>query len=254
MPTQHYNNFIVTGDSYSSGPIDKQKFPENAEQINPWPPIAWWEKECTSWSHYCLLAWDPSQINYVNFARPGGSNIAAMLNMIYYLESNPELTAANTLIGFNITAAGRWDSIGPPTEFIPTALETEDLELDIRNHLAIGWTRLQQPDWPTLDSDNYEQRSIQSCIAVITALAYLDQRGFDYFFMLLNTSVYADAPAWFQQALDQRRRNWIQFDNKLGMFEFVKSIGSVDHTDHPTPAGYRAIADCVLKHRNKHDR
>jgi hypothetical protein len=199
------------------------------------------EEDHWSWSHFCLTALGCEHKNYKNFAIPGGGNMAAMTNLIYFLETNPDWTPENTRIGFNITGLDRQDAIVSAEHAKALAMRAQ---YHIREDLQIGWLiNSVHPD----SRLHTKQQQIQTCLAVTQALTYLDYRGFDYFFMLLNQSIYNFSPQWFQQALDQHQYRWLHFDAG-GMYERVKSAGLIDSTKHPTRAGYQLLADDVLEY------
>lgn len=217
---KQYKNFLVTGCSYSCGPL------QSAAKDYYW-----------SWSHFCLETLGCAHENYRNFAIPGGGNMAAMTNLIYFLQTNPDWTAENTLIGFNITGLDRRDVMVSAEHPEAKAMQAQ---YHIRKDLQIGWLIDGMLDWRTT-------QQVQSCLAVLQGLTYLDHCGFDYFFMLLNQPVYDVAPAWFQQVLDQHRPRWLQF-SEGGMYERVRAAGAVDSTLHPTRTGHGLLAQDVLQY------
>lgn len=199
------------------------------------------------WPHFCfaqMLAPDKDMLT--NLAIPGGGNIAAMTNLVFWLEkSKHKIFPDNTLIGFNITELNRWDT--------PCALDNPDANKDFAcidskglvhpsAALDVAWiTRGIQ--WPDRDLSNVD---VVSSLAILNCFCYLELRGFKYFFMLMSDSIYNNSPAFLQDALQKRKKQWVNFTNGVSMFEFVTSRNQITNDGHPTIDGHKIIAKCVL--------
>jgi len=224
-----YNNFIVTGCSFSSGVI-------NAHSTEHWKTAAF------SWPHYCFLEMDPEHSQFLNFALPGGGNIAAMTNLVLYLEQHPDVTGSNTLVGLNITALERFDIIcapGAPGTVYNLAAQHVTQELDI------GWIHNQHSRHLKHSTSAGVQKS---CISLIQAMVYLESKSIDYFFMLMTQDIYTYSPDWFKRFLDARTHHWVKFDSTIGMLEYIKKHELITDDLHPTRAGHGVLAGHVIKH------
>ena len=232
-----YKNFIVSGCSFTAGIIN----PKNVDE---------WATQSFAWPHYCFLEMDPENSNFLNFALPGGGNIAAINNLVYYLELHKEVNSTNTLVGLNVTGLERSDIICYPGHL---DANNDVANQHIKEQLNIGWIH-------STTSREYLQQgvvplTIQSCLCIVQGIVYLESRGIDYFFMIMTDSVYSDSPLWFKEFLDARRSNWVQFDNTRGMMEFVKQhqLTKTNSDFHPSQKGHKILSEHVLTHLNKYE-
>lgn len=231
-----YKNFLVSGCSFTAGVVNPKSVDE-------------WTQQAFVWPHYCLLEMNPSSTNFLNFALPGGGNIAAINNLVYYLELHKEVNSSNTLIGLNFTGLERHDAICHADHVDAN----NDLAAQhIREQLNIGWIHgyaqrehLQR---------GITQRTIQSCLSIVQGITYLESKGIDYFFMTMTNSVYSSAPPWFKEFLDARTSSWIKFGNTMGMMEFVKQHQLTESSSnfHPSKQGHRLISQHILAHLREH--
>lgn len=231
------NNFIITGCSFSAGIISLPHDTAND-----------WEDRGSVWSHFCFAKMNPSTDKFLNLAIPGGGNLASFMNLVYVLETNKGIvTPDNTLIGFNITGMNRYDVIGDP--------ERDNINKDIA---CIDPEGISHPSevlgfgWITKPNTNLKT-CILSELVIITCLTYLESKKFNYFFMLMNDSIYTDSSFMFKQALDQRKSNWIIFDKTKGMAELAKKYNQLEPDGHPTITGHKRLSEFVLDWiRKKH--
>jgi len=232
-------NFIITGCSFSAGIIP---LPHNT--------VKDWEDRGSVWPHFCFAKMNPSRDKFLNLAIPGGGNLASFMNLIYVLETNKnDVTPDNTLIGFNITGMNRYDIIGSPErDNINKDMCCIDPEgiLHPSEMLGFGW----------ITKPNYNLNTyIISELVILACLSYLESRNFNYFFMLMNDSIYTDSSFMFQQVLDERKTNWIIFNKIKGMAEFAKDHHQLKSDGHPTTIGHKIISEFVLdwiREKHKH--
>lgn len=225
---KQYKKLITTGCSFTAGVL---------ESINAHTAFAW--------PHFCVLELGLASNDFLNFALPGGGNNAAISNLVYYLELNPDLD--RVLVGLNITALERCDSMCKQTHLDAN----QDLSnKHIQEQLHIGWIHNGLDRFQL--NRGVAALTIQSCLAVVQGIVYLESRNIDYFFMLMTDNIYTDSPVWFQQFLHARQDHWVKFGELTGMLEFVEQqnlqTSGVDF--HPSIQGHKHIADHVLEHLN----
>jgi hypothetical protein len=228
-------NFIVTGCSFTAGIIPL-----------PHDDPAHWEQRGSVWPHFCYSKMNPKVDSFVNLAMPGSGNIAAFSNLIYYLETTKP-PVDQTIIGFNITGLDRLDIIRDINEPHNTDLCCIDTTGIVHPSVSLGF------GWETSTiKHKIFKINILSCLTILQAITYLDHAKYNYFFMLMNNSIYNDAPDWFKQVLDQRKNRWITFNETVGMQEFADSKNMlISPTDrHPTTDGHKIIASYVLDYLN----
>lgn len=234
-------NFITTGCSFSAGTISLPH--DTAED---------WRTRGSIWNHFCFAEMDPSKNKFVNLALSGGSNISATANLIYYLETHkPTVTNQNTLIGINLTGLNRYDTV--------CSLDDPNINVDLccidprgidhpSKELGFGWVSLG-------NNHRIPHAEILNCLSLLQCFCYLESNNFNYFFMLMNDSIYTRAPQWFKTVLDQRTNRWITFDGVMGMMEFVLkhnlARSAKDH--HPSIDGNKLIAEYVLEFLEKNN-
>jgi len=237
-------NFITTGCSFTAGIIPK---PHNQSDL--------WLLQGSVWPHFIFAKMNPAQSTFKNLALSGGGNVAALTNLIYYLETNKSrITPTNTVIGFNITEPARLDTI--------CNLNHIDINQDLccidgtgidhhSRELGFGWVT---------SALHHRQNNIDivGYLSVVQALAYLKLNGFRYFFMLMTDSIYTHAPNWFQSVLNEHSNNWIKFDDFLSMHSLISAHHlTVSASDqHPNTEGHIKIAkyvDMFLKNNSWYD-
>jgi len=227
-------HFVVTGCSFSAGVFDEVV------------PAAEWVNRASSWPMFLYSELMPVNDTFINLAIPGGGNTAAFTNLIYLLESNKNLTSKNTIIGFNVTSLYRQDQI---CDIRDTTRHTYISFSDVHKELKISWKKL-----PTDAATDFSTIAIQSALKVIESITYLEQMGYNYFFMLMNDDIYYHSPEWFQDFLDKRKdKTWITFGDCLSMDSFTKSVSGYvsDHDLHPNLDTHKLISQRV-KHFLNH--
>jgi hypothetical protein len=236
---KNYQHFIASGCSFTAcmpvnGPMDK---------------LLTWENQSSVWPHFCFQPMDVANGKFLNFALPGGGNVAAMNNIIYYLESNKNINCSNTLVGFNLTGLYRRDTICR----IDHPEANNDLSnYDIKENLNISWIH-SASNGLDIKTPGPDEQKIYSCLSIVQAIRYIESKNIDYFFMLMNEPIYEHAPAWFKEFLDARTKNWVKFNTFIAMQEFVKSKNLTTDDGHPTRDGHRMIASYVLQHLENYD-
>lgn len=246
-----YKTFITSGCSFTAG------FSENLKNdYNLWKHISY------VWPHFTFYKLWSEKTTLINFARSGGSNIAAMNNLIYYFESTKNYD--NVLVGFNITSHARQDVI--------CSIDDPEQKYDLSNHdtdnfLKIGWKNINNgntaidPKFSSFDKDiveeklkNYNEAIIFSCLTIIQAITYLETKNIDYFFMFMTKYDYHYTPLWFKEFIDNRKKNFITFDKDISIMEFVKKNNlNISNNDlHPNKQGHDLISEYVVNHlKNK---
>lgn len=226
-------NFITTGCSFTAGVIPK-----------PHDQADSWLLQGSVWPHFIFAKMNPAQSTFKNLALPGGGNVAALTNLIYYLETNKScLDTNNTVIGFNITEPARLDTIcslnHPGINRDLCCIDSTGLDHPSQE-LGFGWTT---------SGLNHRQTNIDiiGYLSVVQALAYLKLNKFRYFFMLMTDSIYTHAPDWFQSVLNQHSNNWITFDDCMSMHSMVlaHNLTVSDRDQHPSTEGHIKIAKYV---------
>lgn len=226
-------HLITSGCSFTAGIIPL-----------PHDQSSYWFEQGSVWPHFIFAKMDTANDTFKNLALPGGGNIAAFTNLIYYLETNKStINASNSIIGFNITEPNRLDTI---SDIGYSGINVDQCCIDPTgiahpsSELGFGWVTSGL-------THRRHKTDISSYMAVIQALGYLDQHNFRYFFMLLSDAVYTYAPDWFQQALDSHSDNWIKFKSEMSMLEFVSAqnlcVSAQDR--HPSREGHIKIAEYV---------
>ena len=231
-------NFIVTGCSFTAGIIPLPH--DNPSQ---------WEQRGSVWPHFCYSKMNLKEDSFLNLAIPGAGNIAALSNLIYYLETNKPPTD-QTIIGFNITGLDRLDTIRDITEPHNTDLCCIDPTDIVHPSYTLGF------GWETSATKHKVFKiNILNCLVILQAITYLDHAGYNYFFMLMNNEIYNNAPEWCKKVLDQRNKRWVRFDNIVGMQEFAQANNLlISETDwHPNTNGHKLIASYVIKHLSNYE-
>ena len=228
-------NFITTGCSFTSGLFNCDTNLNNAQSI--------WEQTSFAWPHFVFGTLGVSGKNFLNFAIPGAGNIAAMTNLVLFLEKNPQYNKNNSLIGINLTELSRMDYITDKND--PEA-NNDPSTKHIVDYLDIGWI--------TKKFKNYKFNvEYQTATLIVQTLTYLESKNINYFFMTMSDAIYNTGPVFLQKFLDFRKDKWITFDNCKGMENFVidKNLIVSNNDTHPNKEGHKIIADYVTKHLKK---
>jgi hypothetical protein len=199
------------------------------------------------WPHFCFAEMlVPGKDILTNLAMPGGGNIAAMANLILWLEKHKDtIFPDNTMIGFNITELNRWDVPCDPNN--PNAnkdfacVDPKGL-VHPSDDLNMAWITY-SVRWPDRNLSNID---VMSSLAILNCFHYLEFRGFRYFFMLMTDKIYSYSPLFLQQAFQERKKQWINFDGESGMFEFAKSKNQTTNDGHPSIDCHKLIAKYIL--------
>lgn len=229
-------HLITSGCSFTAGEIPLPQDSKNDYLIKG-----------SVWPHFCFAElFTPGKDTLTNLAMPGSGNIAAVYNLVHWLEKYKDnISTKDVLIVFNITELNRWDvpcSIdNPKANKDLSCIDAEGL-IHPSDKLGISWIT-HAVHWPNRDLDNVD---IVSSLAVINCFSYLEKHKFRYFFMLMNEKIYSEAPDIFRQALDERKKHWIQFDNAVGIHEFVTSKNQSLADGHPTIDGHKLIAAHII--------
>jgi hypothetical protein len=231
-------NFIVTGCSFTAGTIPL-----------PHDDPGHWERRGSVWPHFLYSKMNTKEDKFLNLALPGAGNVAALSNLIYYLETNKP-PVDQTTIGFNLTGLDRLDTIRGVNEPHNTDLCCIDTKGIVHpsKFLGFGWET-------SVTQHKIFKINILSCLTILQAVTYLDHAGYNYFFMLMNNAIYNNSPEWFKSVLDQRKNRWITFNGTIGMLEFARSNNLLisDSDWHPNTDGHKLIASYVTKHLNNHE-
>ena len=222
-------NFIVSGCSYSVGSSSVTEARKN--------PI--------TWNHLLLKKYNPAI--FANLSIPGAGNIAITSNLILFLENNKHIVPDHTAIILNLTELDRMD--------LPCAVDHPNANrfFSWADSLNCNWltegafTVNKSPFNQALQKNiGYDQIVMFSCLSVLKCFGYLESRGFDYRFMLMLDSVYTESPQWFQEALDQRIKKWIQIREYRGMQDYGRA-NKLLHTDnyHLSLDGNQHIANVI---------
>jgi hypothetical protein len=200
-------NFVTAGCSFTAGTsnIDEAK-------DNP-----------TSWSHFLLPTVMPKF--FYNLAIPAGGNVQLTDNLIYLLETKKYIVPENTLIGINITGLDRMDIMCPTDH--PNANNLFSWATDF-NYGWIpepGFLNKSPPFNGTLQKNvGLSQIQLTNCLSIVKCFSYLENRGFNYFFMIMHDDIIDDSPDWFRTyLLEQKTSNFIKFGNFMTMHSFAKS-------------------------------
>jgi hypothetical protein len=232
---KQYKNFITSGCSFTaSAPID-----------GPVHERLTWKNQSSVWPHYTFLALGPEDKNFLNFAMPGGGNVATLTNLVYYLEINKDINPLETLIGLNLTGISRQDVICRADH--PKANQDPSVS-NIKEKLNIGWAHGRQQY--AIRTQGVQEIELYNMLAIVQGITYIESKNIDYFFMLMNSYIYTLAPSWFRNFLDAREKHWVKFDNQLGMWEFVKQKKLTTSDEHPSQLGHQLISNYILQHLN----
>lgn len=228
-------HFITSGCSFTAGVIP---LPHDRADL--------WLTQGSVWPHFIFAKMNPQRDRFVNLALPGGGNVAAATNLIYYLETNKSsINADSALIGFNITAHHRLDVMANAYD--------KNINRDLCCIDPVGIVHPSESlgfGWITQGTNHQQMTAgIASYVAVTQALCYLRHHKFKYFFMIMNNFVYTHAPEWFKSVIDGHNDHWIRFDNQISMHSYVSANGlCVSARDlHPSTAGHKKIAEFVDK-------
>lgn len=228
---QNYKNFITTGCSFTAGVIENT---DNSTKL--------WEDSSFVWPHYVFTEMGPDNKNFFNFALTGNGNVASFKNLIYFLELNKNIKAENSLIGFNLTALTRQDTICKIKH--PKSMQCLTGQ-HIDSELQIGWIQ-KGNDVQTIEYGTNEL-IIYNCLSIIEGISYLELNNYNYFFMLMNSEIYTHSPNWFQEFLNLKRKRWIKFNN-MDMWEFVKTEKLTTNDGHPSRIGHKLLASYVTQY------
>ena len=207
-------NLVVAGSSFSVGTSDKQDARRN--------PI--------TWSHLLLKEYDPEI--YVNLAIPGAASSSISSNLIYFLETKKYINNNETVVIIDFSELDRYDvmcQVGHPNAN-PFFSWNNDLGFD---WLTEGSFPVKKPPFNGAIQLNagFEAVVLTSQLAILNCITYLESRNFTYRFMLTHNWIFDDSPQWFQDFLKKHSKNWITFDDCIGMHEYGLK-NKVLHTDN----------------------
>jgi hypothetical protein len=228
-------HFITTGCSFTAGIIP---LPHNESKR--------WHNRGSVWPHFCFAEMNPEENNFYNLALPGGGNLAALSNLIFYLNSleNEKVDPSNILVGINLTGLHRIDVIADVEDKINKDFACFDSSglVHPSETFSFGWITGANDMYPF----KYDKFDILSCLYILQTFEYLKSKKIKFFFMIMNDPIYYQAPNWFQKFLNDNDDSWVKFDSILGMYEFANSIGELTDDGHPTTQAHRIIAKRVL--------
>ena len=232
--------FIVAGCSFSAGSSDISSSTENP----------------SSWPHYLLPDIQPKF--FYNLAIPGGGNTQICHNLIYLLESKSWITPENCLIGINFTELCRIDTMCPVDH--PNANPYFSWNKDFNfSWITEGAFTAALPPFKGLLQKNmgYDQVTLLNSLLITQCLNYLDQKGFNYFFMLMTSDsldksnlpqhYQTRSPTWLIETINQHRhKNFVSFEFADSMYDYckIKDLLAEDKF-HPNQTGYKKIASKV---------
>lgn len=232
--------FVVAGCSFSAGSSDLSVALQNPSR----------------WPHYLLPDIQPKF--FYNLAIPGGGNAQICHNLIYLLESKPWITPENCLIGINFTELCRIDTM--------CSVDHPDANPDISwnkdfNFSWItegGFTTVKPPFRGLLQKNiGFDQVTLINSLLITQCLSYLDQKGFNYFFMLMTSDLLnksdmprhfqTKSPTWLIDTLNQHRhKNFVSFEFADSMYDYCKAKNLLaEDAFHPNQHGQKEIASKV---------
>lgn len=228
-------NFITTGCSFTSGVFNFDSSLENSQSI--------WEETAFSWPHFVFSNLGVDNKKFLNFAIPGCGNIAAMTNLVLFLEKYTEYNGSNTLVGINLTELNRSDTI---TDKDDPKANKDPSNQHVRDYLDIGWINHKFENYHL----NFEY---QTSSLIVQTFNYLETKKINYFFMLMIDDIYYKSPQFFQKFLNSRRDKWVTFDKTKSMKKFVvdKKLTVSNNDTHPNKQGHKVISDYVTDHLRK---
>ena len=226
-----YNKLLISGSSVTAGTSDLVEA-QNTPQ---------------TWAHFLLSSIKPTI--FCNLAIPGGGNISIAKTLIYTLETKLEYTPNDTLVIFNIAPLDRVDIMCDIDH--PNANKYFSWAQD----LGFGWitsgsfiSRI--PPFKGIIEKNMGFDAVvnYNALELVGLITYLEGNGYNFYFMLDNISILADAPNYLVNFLNSKIRHWIQFDEHLSLREYCQDKQLMADSEHPNLQGHQALAQQVQQH------
>lgn len=201
-----------------------------------------------SWGHFLLSKINPRI--YINLGIPGGGNRQIADNLIYLLNSKPEITPSNSLILFNISGLDRIDTM--------CSIEHPDANKNFSWSKDFGFSWITEGGFVSTNAPFYgalqknmelEQIRLSSCLAIIQLLAFLKLKKFRFFFMTLDDKIFEECPTWFKTVIfEHYNHNYIRFGEVFSMHEFAKSKNLLaPDRFHPNLEANQLVANVVYE-------
>ena len=179
---------------------------------------------------------------------PGGGNLAAGVNLIYYLETH-FCDPQTTLVLFNVT---EFDRIDTATRYHP----------DSNPHFS--WADDMGIEWITEGSFvanckpfngmlqkniGYETTVVFNVLQAILVQEYLCGRGYKYKWMYMSDRCIEQIPNDLRSSMLRFENDRISFGDYHSMREWVLSMDMTisEKDDHPNKQGHKKIADRILE-------
>lgn len=175
----------------------------------------------------------------VNFASSSHGNILISMTLIEALTRYSEYSSENTLVIFNLTDLGRLD--------IPCSYSHPDRTSDAPwNNTILPFTFLSNKSkiYSTIAKNiGVEQIEIMSEHAILALLNFLEQRKFNYRFMIMQEY---SKNSNMEGIIDKHRHSLVELPGGSMVNYCIMNKATISKTDmHPNLKGHEMLADIV---------
>jgi hypothetical protein len=187
----------------------------------------------------------------VNLGISGAGVQSTSNNLINFCEHD-YIDPAQTLVVFNISQLHRWDLMCTTNH--PDSLSTVFSWNTILNH---NWILSEQ--FKMHNKSHYmhqlamnmgvDQQIKLNCLSLIGLMSYLEQKGLQYYFVMLDDSLHdKDTPEFFKKFLSTKLDHLVTVQNFYSLKEFARSTRNICNDNfHPDAQGYKIIAEHMFE-------
>lgn len=226
---QTWKHLVISGCSFSAGTSDPYKAMRNPEV---WPHFVLQKLQCPI---------------FANLAMPGGGNLAAGINLIYYLDQH-FCDPQTTLVLFNVT---EFDRIDTATRYHPDSNPNFSWSED----MGIEWitegsflSKLKPFHGMLQKNMGYETTVLFNVLQSLLVHEYLHSRAFDYRWMYMSDRCRDQIPGHLRSTMHRFEKYQIKFGEFASMYEYVASMSMLQRDNlHPDMQGHKKIAHQVLE-------
>lgn len=223
-----YKKILVSGCSFSVGSSSLDEAKQNP----------------STWSHYLINNYLTDINALMNVALSGGGNTAMVKNLVAAIETQPVVDPKDTLIIFNITGLQRIDMICPVDHY--------DVNKNNSWAQCFGFNWINLPHLSTINTvykdiiqknSGWNETILENSLELVLLFGYLENKGFDYKFMVMDKTIFERAPDFLKPYLNAA----LDFDGHKTMHEFCKANNLLDKDGfHPSDQGYRTISKYIF--------
>lgn len=213
-------------------------------------------KNLNSWPNFIVEKTKPYFIN--NFGLTGGGNNAMCTTLLYLIETQQVASPETSIILFNITGLDRIDIITTPEHPNINTTGSWHNVFPFAWITSGGWTGRPSGQAKSLidnlqKNSDYNQIILENSLRIINFIRYLEVKGYRFYFMLMDSTIFRDAPDFFINFIESyRNKIWITFDQYNTMHDLITANNMTENDKfHPNAHGHKLISDYVYE-RIKH--